>query len=306
MTERRNGEADRTRSVSTPLLEIAYEDEGPRDGPCVILLHGWPDDVRTWDAVAPALQAAGYRTIAPYLRGFGPTLFKDPDTTRSGQLAALAADVLDLADALRIDRFVVVGHDWGARAAYIVACTSPERVIACVAISVGWGTNDPSQTLSLTQTQNYWYHWLMALPRGEALVRQDRRRFTRYIWDIWNPAWSVPDDVFEQTAAAFDNPDWADVTLHSYRVRWGNAEPDPRYASLEARVSADPSIGVPTLTLHGGADPCNDPATSENKEELFFGYYRRVALPGLGHFPQREGPESVLREILPFLDDHRG
>src|SRR5690606_20125253 len=142
----------------------------------------------------------------------------------------------------------VVGHDWGARAAYIVACANPERVKACVAISVGWGTNDPGQALTLQQTQNYWYHWLMALPRGAALVREDRHRFTRYIWDIWNPKWPVPDDAFESTAKAFDNPDWADVTLHSYRVRWGHAEPDPLYAALEARISQDPRITVPTLT----------------------------------------------------------
>jgi pimeloyl-ACP methyl ester carboxylesterase len=289
------------RSVATPLLNIAYEDEGPRNAPCVILLHGWPDDIRTWDGIGPALRAAGFRTVTPYLRGFGATRFLNVETPRSGQLSALATDVLDLADALEIERFAIVGHDWGARAAYIVACAAPDRVSACVAISVGWGTNDPDQPLALQQTQNYWYHWLMALPRGAALVREDRHRFTRYIWDIWNPRWPVPDDVFASTARAFDNPDWAEVTLHSYRVRWGHAEPDPLYAALEARISKDPRITVPTLTLHGAGDPCNDPATSENKEALFTGFYRRVSLPDLGHFPQRERPEAVLEELLPFL-----
>jgi pimeloyl-ACP methyl ester carboxylesterase len=303
--EEQDDAASQVRSVATPLLDIAYEDRGPSNGPCVLLLHGWPDDIRTWDHIAPALNAAGFRTIAPYLRGFGPTRFRSPDTSRSGQLAALASDILDFADALGIDRFAVVGHDWGARAAYILACTSPERVTACVAISVGWGTNDPEQSLTLHQTQNYWYHWLMALPRGAALIRGDRRRFTRYIWDIWNPGWPVPDDVFERTAAAFDNPDWAEVTLHSYQVRWGHADPDPRYVPLEARLSSDPVISVPTLTLHGDNDPCNDPSTSENKESLFKGYYRRTALAGLGHFPQRERPEMVLDEVLPFLGRNR-
>lgn len=301
MNEDHTDPATQVRMVATPLLDVAYEDRGPPDGPCVLLLHGWPDDIRTWDGIVNALHSAGFRTIAPYLRGFGPTRFLSPNTARSGQLAALASDVIDFADALGIDRFSLVGHDWGARAAYILACTSPERVAACVAISVGWGTNDPEQSLTLPQTQNYWYHWLMALPRGASLIHADRRRFTRYIWDIWNPGWPVPGDVFERTAAAFDNPDWAEVTLHSYRVRWGHAEPDPRYAALEERLSSDPLISVPTLTLHGDSDPCNHPSTSENKDGLFKGFYRRTALPNLGHFPQRESPDAVLAEALPFL-----
>lgn len=296
-------------TATTPLLDIAYETGGPPDGFLVLLLHGWPDDVRTWDAIVPALHEAGFRTLVPYLRGFGPTRFHRVDLPFSGQLAALGADLLDLADALDLGRFAVIGHDWGARAAYIAACVAPERVAACVALSVGWGTNGPGQILTLSQTQNYWYHWLMALPRGEALVRGDRHRFTRHIWTIWNPGWTVPDAVFAETAASFDNPAWAEVTLHSYRVRWGHAEPDPRYAALEARLAADPVIHVPTLTLHGGGDPCNDPATSENRDALFEAFYRRVVLPDLGHFPQRQAPEVVLREVLPFLArvvDHEG
>lgn len=288
-------------TAATRVLKIAYETGGPDDGFPVVLLHGWPDDVRTWDAIVPALHAAGFRTLAPYLRGFGPTRFRGADIPRSGQLAALGADLLDLADALGLARFAVIGHDWGARAAYIAACTAPERVAACIALSVGWGTNDPGQILTLSQTQNYWYHWLMALPRGEALVRDDRHRFTRHIWTIWNPGWSVPEAAFGATSVSFDNPDWAEVTLHSYRVRWGHAEPDPRFAALEARLAADPVIHVPTLTLHGGGDPCNDPATSENRDGLFGALYRRVLLPDLGHFPQRQAPEAVLGEVLPFL-----
>lgn len=285
----------------TPRLDIAYETGGPPDGFPVLLLHGWPDDVRTWDGVVPALHAAGFRTVTPYLRGFGPTRFRGEACPRSGQLAALGADLLDLTDALGLGRFAVIGHDWGARAAYIAACTAPDRLAACIALSVGWGTNDPGQPLTLSQTQNYWYHWLMALPRGAALVRNDRHRLTRHIWTIWNPGWPVPEAVFTATAPAFDNPDWAEVTVHSYRVRWGHAEPDPHYAALEARLAADPVIRVPTLTLHGGSDPCNDPATSEDREALFAGGYRRVVLPGLGHFPQRQAPEAVLEEVLPFL-----
>lgn len=287
--------------IETPALSVACEISGPEQGVPLLLLHGWPDDARTWDALLADLHTAGFRTIVPFLRGFGATRFKSAETPRCGQLTALAQDVLDLADALGLARFALVGHDWGARAAYIASALAPQRVIACAALSVGWGTNDPDQTLSLRQAQNYWYHWLMALERGAVLVREDRHRFSRYIWSIWAPDWHVPEADFATTAASFDNPDWAEVTLHSYRVRWGLAPRDPAYDALEARIAADAIIRAPTLVLHGAADPCNDPSTSEGKEHLFAWPYRRVPLDGLGHFPQRERPDLVLAELLPFL-----
>lgn len=288
------------RILTTPSLEIAVEESGPPDGPALILLHGWPDDPRTWDRMLPALHAAGLRTLVPYLRGCGPTRFL-PGAPPTGQLSSLGRDLLELADALGLERFSVAGHDWGARAAYVAACLAPDRVQACVALSVGWGTNTPDQTLSLPQTQNYWYQWLMAVPRGEALVRHERRAFTRHIWTIWNPGWAVSDAEFEATAAAFDNPDWAEVVLHSYRSRWGHAPADPTCGDLEQRLAADPTIHAPVLVLHGGDDPCNAPETSQGKDALFAGPYRRVVLPGVGHFPQRQAPQAVLGEILPFL-----
>ena len=287
--------------VSTSLLDIEIEESGPADGSPVILLHGWPDDARTWDRLLPDLHAAECRTIVPHLRGFGGTRFRSAQTPRSGQISALGRDVLDLMDAMGRERVSLVGHDWGARAAYIAACLAPERVERCAALSVGWGTNSPDQPLSLRQAQNYWYHWLMALPRGEALIREDRLAFTRYIWDIWNPGWTVSEEEFLATAASFDNPDWADIVLHSYRSRWGHAAADPSCVEIEARLEADPVIRVPTLVLHGGADPTNAPETSEGKEHLFAGPYRRVFLPELGHFPQRQGAAEVLAELVPFL-----
>lgn len=289
------------RTVQTPLLDIVVEDTGPAEGPPVILLHGWPDCPRTWDRMVPTLHEAGLRTIVPYLRGFGPTRFRDAAAMRSGQLSALGRDLLQLADALRLQQFSVVGHDWGARAAYVGACLAPERVQHCIALSVGWGTNTPAQSLSLQQTQNYWYQWVMALPRGEELLRHDRRAFTRHLWQVWSPGWSVSDAEFETTAAAFENPDWADVVLHSYRSRWGHAPADPSCAEIEARLAAHPVIHAPTLVLHGDADPCNGPETSEGKEALFAGPYRRALLPGVGHFPQREAARQVLAEAVPFL-----
>jgi len=285
----------------TPTLSIACEVSGPEQGRPVLLLHGWPDDARTWDRVLPALRAAGYQTIVPYLRGCGPTRFRSPQTPRSGQLAALGQDVLDLADAMKLRAFAVVGHDWGARAAYIVSCLAPERLTHCVALSVGWGTNDPGQRLPLKQVQNYWYHWYIALDRGADLVREERHEFTRYIWTIWNPAWRISDEELAATASSFDNPDWAEVVLHSYRVRWGFAEKDPAYSALEARLARDPNIRVPTLVIHGGGDPCNDPSTSEGKERFFGARYERIVLDRVGHFPQREAPGPVADAILGFL-----
>ncbi|WP_199707578.1 alpha/beta fold hydrolase [Teichococcus wenyumeiae] len=296
-----NQEAVELRSVHTNSLELAVEMAGPANGPAVLLLHGWPDSPRTWDRMLPTLHMNGFRTFAPYLRGCGPTRFRSEAMMRSGQLSALGRDVLEAADALGLERFSVVGHDWGARAAYIAANLAPERIDCCAAMSVGWGTNGPDQPLSLLQAQNYWYHWLMALPRGEAMVRAERVTLTRYIWDIWNPGWTVADAEFAATAASFDNPDWADVVLHSYRVRWGLADEDPSCRDIERQLAETPTIRVPTLVLHGKSDPCNAPSTSEGKEGLFGGPYGRVALPGLGHFPHRQAPELVLAHLVPLL-----
>ena len=290
-------------TVETPKLAIACESSGPGDGYPVILLHGWPDDIRTWDRTLPALHVAGFRTIVPYLRGFGATRFRYPATMRSGQLSALGQDLLDLADALELEHFAVVGHDWGARAAYITSCIAAQRVTRCVALSVGWGTNDPNQKLSFRQMQNYWYHWYMALDRGAEVVRNNRVDFTRYIWAIWNPNWAISDEEFFATATSFQNPDWADIVLHSYRVRWDLASKDRAYEEMEEKLAADPIIAVPTLVIHGGGDPCNDPSTSAGKEKHFAGPYRRIVLEGVGHFPQREAPTPVAEAVVSFLEN---
>lgn len=290
-----------THMVPTSFLNVEVEVSGPKDGAPLFLLHGWPDSLRTWDDCLAPLHAGGLRTYVPSLRGYGETRFRAPGTFRSGQLSALASDLLELANVLDLQSFSVIGHDWGARAAYIASYLAPERVNACVAISVGWGTNAPDQALPLQQVQNYWYHWYMALDRGAALVQEERKAFTRYIWDIWNPGWKITDEAFEITAAAFDNPDWAEVVLHSYRVRWGLAAMDPTYDPIERELAEGRKITVPTLVLHGGADPCNDPATSEGKEPLFGSRYEREVLDGVGHFPQRQVPGEVARMSEAFL-----
>jgi pimeloyl-ACP methyl ester carboxylesterase len=220
---------------------------------------------------------------------------------RTGQLSALGQDVLELADALGLERFAAIGHDWGARAAYIAAAVAPERVTHCVALSVGWGTNDPDQQLSLKQARNYWYHWYFMLERGARVLREERRRVTQYIWETWGPPGWFSEAEFEATAPSFDNPDWTEIVLHSFRHRWGLADGDPRYADLEARLRPAPVIGVPTLVIHGGADPANDPSTSANRESLFSGPYQRIVLDGVGHFPTREAPDAVARALKAFL-----
>ncbi len=289
-----------TQFAETPTLRIAYEDTGPKDGPAVLLLHGWPDDPRTWDAVAPALNAAGFRTIVPYLRGFGPTVFLSADTMRSGEMAAMAQDAIELADALGLKTFAVVGHDWGARIAYVLAAAFPERVTRIATLSVGWQPGELA-TPSLEQVRKYWYQWFMATERGRESVRSDPKAFARIQWETWAPQGWFSDAEFAATAKSFENPDWPAITLHSYTVRWGESDKDPRYAGLDRRAMSAQSIPVPTLMIQGGADGVTLAATTEGKDKYFTGGYRRVVLDGVGHFPTREKPEEVSRLLLGFL-----
>jgi len=290
------------RHVQTSLLNIACEERGPASGYPVLLLHGWPDDVRTWDGVAAHLNAAGYRTITPYLRGFGPTRFLSQETMRSGQLSALGSDIIELAQALNLERFALVGHDWGARTAYVVGSEYAEHISHMVTISVGYGTNDPGRQLSFQQARNYWYHWYFCLPRGVEMLKISRRELCQFMWESWSPTWQHSNVEFDETADSFDNPDWVDITIHSYCHRWGYAEGDPRYDALEHRLAVTPLIRVPTLVLHGGEDAVSDPATSMNKEHFFTDRYERRVLQNVGHFPQREDPQAVADEVLRWLN----
>jgi len=286
--------------VNTERLRVAYREHGNPDGEPLFLLHGWPDDFHTWNPILPALQAR--RVIVPSLRGYGDTRFLDPSTPRSGQLSALAQDLIELANALEIERFCVVGHDWGARAAYNACLLAPQRLRKCVAISVGWGTNDPTQALSLVQARNYWYHWYMATDRGAEALRKERREFAHLLWRAWSPSWRFTEGEFHDTMHAFDNPDWAAVTIHSYRHRWGMAPSDPFYAEQEERLHRESMISVPTLVIHGTEDGANSPQTSEHKEHLFSAPYQRILIAGAGHFPQRERPDEVASAVLAWLD----
>jgi pimeloyl-ACP methyl ester carboxylesterase len=289
--------------VDTPVLRVGYEEWNPQGNRSVLLLHGWPDSIRTWNPVAPRLAAQGWRVIVPALRGFAPTRFLHPETPRSGQLSALGRDVLELVQALKLERPALVGHDWGARAAANACALQPGVASHLVLLSVAYGTNLPTQNIPIAQARHYWYHWYMATPRGQRAVRESRNGFAQIMWETWSPpGWYTPEE-FEATAEAFANDDWPEVTLHSYLHRWGHATGDGRYEADEDALSHIPRLDVPTLVLHGGADGVNGPETSEGKSHYFRGRYERKVLPGIGHFPQREAPAQVAAEFIRFLAD---
>lgn len=240
--------------VETPCLNIGYLEWNPAGRRTMVLVHGWPDCPEGWTKIASHLANIGYRVLCPALRGFGVTRFRRIDSLRSGQLSALGRDLLEFIDALHLNEPILIGHDWGARAV-ANACGLRERAASgLVMLSVGYGTNDPQQTLTYTQARNYWYHWFMTTERGQRAIEQDRRAFTRTMWDTWSPAGWYSEDDFEQAASAFYNPDWAAVVLHSYRHRWGFAPGDLTYADDDSKLNPAPVLSLPTLVLHGAAD----------------------------------------------------
>lgn len=290
------------KTVRTRTLDIAYLEHGPPGGPAVLLLHGFPYDVHAYDAVAPALAAAGCRVIVPWLRGYGPTRFLDPATPRSGQQAALGADVRDLMDALGLDRAVLAGYDWGGRGACIVAALWPERVRGLVTVG-GYNIQDIAAAARPgrpEQEHRYWYQFHLHTPRGVAGWTQDRRGLARLLWRLWSPSWRFDDATFERSAASFDNPDFVDVVAQSYRHRFGYAPGDPALEPIEHALVAQPDITVRTVVLHGADDGV---ALEESSEPLdrFTGGVRREVVPGAGHNLPQETPEPVVRAVLELL-----
>lgn len=286
--------------TKTPLLEIEYLEWNPEGKKTVVLTHGWPDAPITWVPIAQALSAKGMHVVAPALRGFGKTSFLSASTPRSGQLAALGRDMLDFIDALKLSTPILVGHDWGARAVANAVGLRPGVASHLVMLSVGYGTNDPNQSLSYDQTSRYWYHWFMATSRGEKAVRTDGKGFAKMMWDTWSPSGWYTQNDFEETALAFENPDWADIVLHSYQQRWGHAPSFAQYAEDDAKLNPAPIISTPTLVMHGASDYCSQPAMSEGKERFFSGRYERVLIEDAGHFPQKEKSAQVFNEIMRF------
>jgi pimeloyl-ACP methyl ester carboxylesterase len=291
------------KSIRTKLLEIAYRESGPADGPPVILLHGWPSDPHDWDGVAPPLAAAGCRVLVPWLRGYGPTRFLDPATPRSGQQAALGADVRDFMDALQIPQATLAGYDWGGRAACVVAALWPERVRGLVSIT-GYNIQNiaaSGRPGSAAAEYRHWYQWYFQTERGRAGLTQNRRDICRLLWQLWSPNWRFDDPTFEATAQSFDNPDFVDVTIQSYRHRYGAAPGDPAVEPLEQRLAGQPKIGIPTIVLHGAADGVSPPANSEHHARHFTARYERRIVPVAGHFLSREKPEPVVQAVRDLL-----
>jgi pimeloyl-ACP methyl ester carboxylesterase len=291
------------KSVRTKLLEIGCLDSGPADGPPVILLHGWPSDPHDWDGVAPLLAAAGCRVLVPWLRGYGPTRFLDPATPRSGQQAALGADVRDFMDALQIPQATLAGYDWGGRAACVVAALWPERVRGLVSIT-GYNIQNiaaSGRPGSAAAEYRHWYQWYFQTERGRAGLTQNRRDICRLLWQLWSPNWRFDDPTFEATAQSFDNPDFVDVTIQSYRHRYGAAPGDPAVEPLEQRLAGQPKIGIPTIVLHGAADGVSPPANSEHHARHFTARYERRVVPVAGHFLSREKPEPVVQAVRDLL-----
>jgi pimeloyl-ACP methyl ester carboxylesterase len=244
------------RHVDAGVLNIAYYEAGPADGPVVLLLHGFPYDIHSYVDVAPQLAARGCRVIVPYLRGYGPTRFRDPATPRSGEQAAVGADLLALMDALDIKRAVLAGYDWGGRAACVAAALWPERCAGLVSVN-GYLIQDIARAMVPVRPERevaYWYQYYFQLERGRAGLAANRQGIAEILWRQWSPNWHFDDSCFERTAIAFDNPDYVDVVIHSYRHRYGLAQGDPQYAELQRRLAVLPVISVPTITLDGDAD----------------------------------------------------
>lgn len=283
--------------AQTPDLDIAYRDDGDSDAPVVLLLHGWPDDPTTWDDVIPQLNAAGLRTIVPTLRGFGETRFRNEDAPRTGNSAILAMDAIALMDALGTERFMVAGHDWGSNTVEAMAVGWPDRIerMAMLATPPRLGG---MPTPPFEQAQRQWYHWFMATARGAEKVRSDRKAFAHIHWDNWSPPGWFDEATFNRVARSFDNPDWIDVTLHSYRARWDEAEPDAGSQWLEDKVKATKTLSLPTMYVQGAVDGVNPPSASKDVSSKFSGPFAFVTLSGVGHFPQRENPDAVARHLI--------
>ena len=284
----------------TPALEIAYTETGPEDGPPVILLHGFPDDIHAYDGVAGPLAAEGWRVLVPWLRGYGPTRFLWPGTIRSGEQAALGKDLLDFMNALKIQRAVVGGYDWGGRAACVVAALWPERVHGLMSIN-GYNIQDIAAALqpaSAGQELRHWYQWYFNTERGRSGLSANRHEICKLLWRLWSPNWRFTDAVYDRTAASFDNPDFVDVVVQSYRHRHQNAPGDPALAPIEARLAAQPVIAVPAIVLHGEADGVGPVAGSSGHAKHFTGSYERRVIPVAGHFLPHEAPEAVVQAIV--------
>jgi pimeloyl-ACP methyl ester carboxylesterase len=288
------------RQINAGVLDNGYVESGPADGPAVMLLHGWPYDIHSFADATPALASAGYRVIVPFVRGYGTTRFLSDGTPRNGQQAALAADVIALMDALRIETAILAGFDWGGRSADVIAALWPDRCRALVSVS-GYliGSQAASEAPLPPQAEHaWWYQFYFATERGRAGYGRYRRDFSKLIWQLASPKWAFDDATFARSAAAFDNPDHVTIVIHNYRWRIGLAEGEPQYDDLERRLAAAPAIAVPTITLEGDANGAPHVDASAYASKFTGRYEHRVIEGGVGHNLPQEAPQAFAQAVI--------
>lgn len=286
--------------VNAGVLDVAYVEQGPADGPVVILLHGWPYDIHSFEQVAPALAAKGYRVLVPYVRGYGQTRFLSAATPRNAQPSALASDVIAFMDALHVQRAVLAGFDWGARTADIVSALWPERVKALVSVSGYLISSQEAAKAPLPPSAElqWWYQYYFATARGQAGYDKNRHAFAKLIWQTASPKWAFDDATFERSAKALDNPDQVAITVHNYRWRLGLAQGETHYDPLEARLASFPSIGVPTITLEGDANGAPHPPAEAYAQRFTGKYEYRLISGGIGHNLPQEAPQAFTQAVV--------
>ncbi|QQC66446.1 alpha/beta fold hydrolase [Paraburkholderia ginsengisoli] len=291
---------DNLRQINAGTLNIGYAEAGPKHGPVVILLHGWPYDIHAFAEVTPLLTAAGYRVIVPYLRGYGSTRFLSTDTPRNGQQAVVAVDIIALMDALKIDKAVLGGFDWGARTVNIIAALWPERCKAMVSVS-GYliGSQEANRApLPPKAELTWWYQFYFATERGQAGYDANRHDFNKLIWHTASPKWDFDDATFERSAQSFNNPDHVAVVIHNYRWRLGLVQGEPQYDQLEKRLAMAPTISVPTITLEGDANGAAHPDPAAYAKKFTGRYQHRNLTGGIGHNLPQEAPKAFADAII--------
>ncbi|MEU6345682.1 alpha/beta hydrolase [Streptomyces sp. NPDC046977] len=288
------------KQVHAGVLDIGYAEAGPADGPAVILLHGWPYDIHSYVDVAPLLAAEGYRVIVPHLRGHGTTRFLSGRTFRNAEQAAIAQDIIALMDALRIEKAILAGYDWGSRTADIVAALRPDRCKALVSVTGYLITNREANKSPLPPKAEWawWYQYYFATERGRLGLEQNRHDLARQIWEFNSPTWAFDDATFERTATSFDNPDYVAIAIHNYRWRLGLARGENRYELIERRLAAGPVITVPTITLDGETDPFTPAGEGASYRGKFAGPYAHRTLKGIGHNVPQEAPEAFAQAVV--------
>ena len=288
------------KQVDAGVLKIGYAEAGPSGAPPVILLHGWPYDIHSFIDVAPLLASTGYRVIVPYVRGYGTTRFLSNDTLRNGQPSALAVDIIDFMDALKIEKATLAGFDWGARTANIIAALWPERCKAMVSVS-GYliGSQEIGKMpLAPKAELQWWYQYYFATERGRAGYDKNRQEFAKLIWQIASPKWKFDNATFDRSAVSLNNPDHVSIVVHNYRWRLGLAEGEPKYDDLEKRLAAFPVITVPTITLQGDADGAPRPDPSSYAKKFSGKYSHRLIKGGIGHNLPQEAPQAFAKAVL--------